>query len=61
MLVDISLGAALWKKASAEISNALIHITMPLLNANGLDFFDFVPAKCYTEDLLYMIYELFGY
>ena len=51
MLVDISLGAALWKKASAEISNALIHITMPLLNANGLDFFDFVPAKCYTEDI----------
>ena len=31
MLVDLSLGAEMWKKASVEISDALIHITMPLL------------------------------
>ena len=43
MLEDLSLGAALWKKASFEISDALIHITMPLLNADDLDYSDFAP------------------
>ena len=44
LLVDLSLGAALWRKASVEISDALIHITMPLLNADGLDYIDFAPT-----------------
>ena len=31
MLVDFSLGAEMWKKASVKISEALIYITEPSL------------------------------
>ena len=31
MLEDLSSGAEMWRKASVEISDALIRITMPLL------------------------------
>ena len=49
LLVDLSLGAALWRKASVEISDALIHIKMPFLNADGLDYFDFAPLRKYRS------------